>query len=257
MELVHEFGSRLRAQDARHHGVELGTVERFEVDARDPPAALELGQEGPQRVPTVQLVRTVRHRHEHGFAHDVADEEREEIARGLIGPVEIFDGEHDRRSPRQTLQHAEEKLEQAMGRHRFVAIDPERRDEASKTGGGGPDDLREGRLVETIGEWSQPLDDGAERQRPLAEIHAATGQNEGTGTTGPIQQLTEKPGLANAGFAPDDDTGGHATADLGEARLDDGQLVGTADEGGARDASNHVVDLATTLSGGGRRNQSA
>jgi hypothetical protein len=79
------------------------------VDAARP---LELGEEGQQRMASMKLVRAIgQHEHDRNVAQ-VAHEEAEQVAGGLVGPVKVLDDERDRAFRGQPLEHAEQKLEQ-------------------------------------------------------------------------------------------------------------------------------------------------
>ena len=57
---------------------------------------VELGQERSQRMSAVQLVGAVGGHEHQRLGPQVAHEEREQVARGAVGPVQVFQDEHQR-----------------------------------------------------------------------------------------------------------------------------------------------------------------
>jgi hypothetical protein len=68
--------------------------------------ALERGQQGPQRIPAVNLVGAVRPDQEHARRAKRAHEERDQVEGRLVGPVQVLEDEHERLLGRQPADHA-------------------------------------------------------------------------------------------------------------------------------------------------------
>jgi hypothetical protein len=62
---------------------------------------------------TVELIRAIGEDECHGCVAQVPNEEAEEVAGRLIGPVQILYDEYDRGSRSEALEHTEEQLEEA------------------------------------------------------------------------------------------------------------------------------------------------
>src|SRR4051812_44149181 len=77
------------AEDAGDLAAHLLAREALEPEPGDGGRALGLGQEGAQRVAAVQLVRAVGGHDGDALAAGVADEERDEVARRAVGPVQV------------------------------------------------------------------------------------------------------------------------------------------------------------------------
>ncbi len=86
-----------RAEDSGQLRAELFAAEALDRDPRGCLGALDLGQERAQRMAPVQFVDAEGRDDQQSLAADVARQEREEVARGAVGPVKILDDEQHRR----------------------------------------------------------------------------------------------------------------------------------------------------------------
>ena len=73
--------------------------------------ARELGDKATHRMLSRKLVETKRGDRQDALAPCRANEEREEVARRAVGPVEVLDDEHDRSLARQRSQQPEQQRE--------------------------------------------------------------------------------------------------------------------------------------------------
>ena len=85
----------------------------MKVEAFDPPASLELGQPRQERVAAMELVRPERHDQHDPVGAQVPDEEGDRLARRRVGPMQVLDDEQDRGLFRQSLENAQNGVEQA------------------------------------------------------------------------------------------------------------------------------------------------
>ena len=172
-----QLGRRWRAGDGRQQLVELVAPEPREIDPLDPWLALGLGQPGRERVLSIELVISVGPDHQEPFVANVPGEERQQVARGAIGPVEVLGHEEDRRRVAESAEQAQDPFEDAdlepvrgsrlirrIGRH-----DGELGDEAGELGQAGS--RRGGDPVRVDGACQRPkgLDQGTKRQTVIAD----------------------------------------------------------------------------------------
>ncbi len=88
--LRHRLGAR-RPQQRRHLvPIEDGQRERFDVRLADP-----FGRRRPQRVPAVDVVAAVRGDDRDPLRAQPGEQEAEQVAGGLIGPVDVFEQQQD------------------------------------------------------------------------------------------------------------------------------------------------------------------
>ena len=77
----------------------------------DPAAAVQLGQVGPQPL-LARLVAAVGDHQQDPLAAEVADQEGQQVAGGLVGPVQVLDHQHQRGLLAEAPEQAEQQLEQ-------------------------------------------------------------------------------------------------------------------------------------------------
>ena len=111
---------------------QLVTIEPGKVDAIDALVALELGQERQEGAARIDLVGPDGGDDQHPLVSKVAHQERQEIARRLVGPLEVLDHEEHGAESGDPFEDPEDELEQAdlgeslVGR-RALAIERVRR----------------------------------------------------------------------------------------------------------------------------------
>jgi len=96
--------------EVRH---ELAAVERGQLDTLDGCQPGQLGQDWTQRVPPVQVFAAITGDEDKVFAAHTREQEGEQVAGGLVGPVQVLD-HHDQRA--ELLAHgadeAQDRVEQ-------------------------------------------------------------------------------------------------------------------------------------------------
>ena len=100
-------------QDARELRGDLVAVEALERDPLDAGGALQLGQQRAQRVAPVQLVGAVGDDEAERLLARAAHEEREEVARRAVGPVDVLERQQHRAGASELLEQRQHRLEQA------------------------------------------------------------------------------------------------------------------------------------------------
>ena len=92
---VHQVGGWDGSEDADQLRLRLGLVQPGQVDAFDPAAAIQFGQVGPEPL-LAWLVVAVGDHQQQPLPPQVADQERQQVAGGAVGPVQILDHQHQR-----------------------------------------------------------------------------------------------------------------------------------------------------------------
>jgi hypothetical protein len=211
------FGAGQDAVDrrGRHHLAgqrlqvlgQLGAGERRHLDALQVRDAQQLGQERPQRVAAVQVVRAVAGDQGDAAAAQGADQERDQVAGGAVGPVQVLDDQQQRGQLGQAGQQRQDAVEQ------LHPLEPVAR--RCRRGGGVPGAWQQ--QAETRHGRRQPVGQlrlawpGAEvaegvhkrhvRQAEVADLHAAADQHPHALRFGAGGELAEQAGLAHAGVA--------------------------------------------------------
>ena len=280
-----QLGRDRRPLDAGQLGRHLGRAEAGQLQALDPAAAVQLGQERPQRVAAVQLVGAVGSDQQEAAVAQVADQEGEQVAGGPVGPVQVLDHQHGPALGAQALQHPEQQLEQppllrpgaggcgqpVEGRLAIGYAPPpggrapdrvgapwvgapggsrwaQLGQEAGQLGPGlAGDQPGQGGLVQVAHQRPQGLDQGGEGHPLAAQLDTATGQHGGAGGPGPGHQLADQPGLADPGLAADQHRRRGAGGGPVGRRGQPGQLLGPADEGRAGERRRHVDEYGAAL----------
>ncbi len=122
--------SGMQAVDELTH---LVGVERRQVQALDARQPAPLGNRAAQRVAAMQVVAAVADHDRQPLIALPGEQEAQQVARGLVGPVDVLDDEQHRgrfRQPRQGTQHGFEQgsaLDSVVGVGRWRADEPLRR----------------------------------------------------------------------------------------------------------------------------------
>ncbi len=90
----------------------VGWVERLEIEPLGHRQPEQLGEQRPQRVLTMHVVRAVRRDDEQPLRAEAGEKEGQQVAGGRVGPMEVLDGEHDGEMGAELGQHAEHRVEQ-------------------------------------------------------------------------------------------------------------------------------------------------
>jgi hypothetical protein len=174
------LGERLRRaalEDALELGERLGGSEASELHALDARPARGLGQEVAQRPAAVDLVAAIGGDEQQALVAQAADEEGQEVEGGAIGPVDVLEGEDDRRDQRQLAQHLEDGHERAGARGRAA---PDRDELGRRLHGrcAAP-------ALVLLGERAQRVGDRQQRDRGVLEVGALADEHARTGVARP------------------------------------------------------------------------
>ena len=180
-------------EDRRDLGAHLAPPEPRELEPFDPRHALHLGKPRPQRVAPVEVVGSIgAHEHE-ALGSRIPCNERRDVTRRAIRPVEILEEQDDRHALAQTVQQREQTLEDAgLGPFRTIRADGlapsgsiQARDQPSqlcRRGGSEVVDAFEARdraVGKERRQSAKRFDDRRERQAAaVSERHAAAFENE-------------------------------------------------------------------------------
>lgn len=98
-------------EDCRDELVQLIPPEPGQLYPPDPGQALHLGQPQAEGMPAVELVRPVRADHREPLRARIAGKERGHVPGRSVGPVEVFEDQHDRHPLAERLEQGEQPLE--------------------------------------------------------------------------------------------------------------------------------------------------
>ncbi len=191
----------------------------------------QLGQQGPQRVAAVEVVRPVRGEHREPatgrparrpLQDSPAEQEPQQVTGGLVGPVQVLQDQQQRGDVRQLGQQGGHALEQPQPRPRGGApVTPVVRIAAEQPVG---DRMRGQHGGEPLvgGQHSEDLGERQIRQAHVAQVDAVPGEDDRPGRGGPPGDLVQGPGLADPGVPGDQHgarlTGAGALQYAGETR---------------------------------------
>jgi len=238
-------GGRL-LQDRGQQLGQLPAAQSVQLQPLGPAAAVQLGQERPQRVAAVQLVAAVGEHQGHAAAQ-VADQEAQQVADGLVGPVQVLHHQQHRAALGEAVQHPEQQLEQPRGGQRRLRR-PATVGRAEL--GHQPDQLPAGPAqdplqlagVEDADQRPQRLHHRRVGEDALADVQAAAAEGDGAPLAGPAEQLGHQPGLADAGLARHHHDGGPAGRGPLERGVEPRDLGGPADQNRTGDSPRHATD---------------
>src|SRR5206468_7786452 len=91
---------------------QLVSIEAWQVDLLHALQSLDLGEPRTEGVTAMKLVRPIRSDDERSLRSKVAHDEREEVPRRAIGPVQVLDREQDGMVFAEARQHRQEAPEQ-------------------------------------------------------------------------------------------------------------------------------------------------
>ena len=194
---------RLRAEDLLRHLQDLGPAERSQGERRAAAAAVGLGQEAPQRVPAMELVGPVRQHEQHPL-RDVADEVRQDRARGPVRPVQVLDDEQDGRRLRRGRQQVADGLGQPVRATTPVGR-PDCRgrcERGHQPGQRGPvrtHGERERLGVQLRDQPPYRLHHGRVGDEPVTDVEARTDADDEPPSLGLYGECAQQSGLADAG----------------------------------------------------------
>ena len=207
-----------------------------QLDAPHTSQPVQLGEEGAQRMATVDVIGAVRReQHEAGGLHR-AVEIGEQFAGGAVGPVQILQREHDRTARGQPLQKLCRQLEEpctavllverlgprrlgASGARRQIRQQPCQLRLSAGDGGG-----HAGIAQRTV-QAAQRGGEGRERQSVRAQFETAADGRGGSGASGGGQELLQQPRLAHSGLAAQQQRLRLARVGAGERVCEQRQLI--------------------------------
>ena len=181
-----------------------------ELDAAGGRVPLELGQQRPQRVAAVHLVRAVGADREHPLGAHGPRHEGEEGARGAVGPVDVLEQQQHRLLAAEALQQREQRLEEPALRRARALVGARRRTARAELGQQrgqlGPRELAD-LLQYGVPVPRQRPQGGDERrvgQLALAQLYAFAAQRPGAPVLRARRELGDEPGLAHARLPRDE-----------------------------------------------------
>ncbi len=165
-------------------------------------------------------------------------EERKEIERRPVRPLEILNDEHQRRLGGEALEDPEDQLEQPAlsgrveltGRRQVGAPRRQLGHEARDLGSRRPEERRQPSLLRRSNELAQHLDERSVGQRTGPEIQARALEHARAARPGSRFELVEESRLADARLAGNDDDAPTARGGHVQGAIEPGQLARPADE---------------------------
>ena len=216
-------------------------------------AALELGDDRPQRMAAVQLVAAVGADHEDVLAAQRAGEEDEEVARRAVGPVEVLDDEDGGVVAAEAVEQGEQRLEEPRLRGDLADVGG-RRLRAAELGqelgevvAAGAEGVEDG--VAGAHERAQRGDDRRVGQLAGAELDALAEEDARAAVRGARRELVDEAGLAHARLAGDEGEVGDPAPRLLQQVRQLGELRLTADEPVAGHACGHMRSIRAHAAG--------
>jgi hypothetical protein len=248
-----QLGARRGGQQRTEQLGDIAGAEALERELeRAPPP--QLGGQSPQRVAGRHVVAAVGGDQQDGQRAGVGGEQRHEIERGPVGPVQVLDDENERPRGHEPLDDGEQQLEQprlperaagaaaAGGRRYRLPPGVEQRPQGSQRGGpvvGG----------QVAGERAQDVEQGRVGRPALLQVEALPDEHPRPSPPGVRPGLADQPGLADPGLPGHERGGTPAVRRLAERLDHGGQLGGPADECGRRAAQGHEGIIAPEGSG--------
>jgi hypothetical protein len=230
VDAVDRLGRETCAGDRRDLIGGLGARERLDLDRAHAWAALELGEQRPQRMAAVQIVGPVGQDEQDGCLAQPADQELEHVLRRAVRPVDVLHHQDERRLAPELLEQPQDSAERAgllaaaAGRPR---LGDQRRELAPQ---------RLGQQLERLGgHCAQRVGQRAVGQRRIAEIDAGAGQQPGTGRQRARRELLDEARLPDAGLAGDEHGHRLAAARVLERGVERGDVLAAPDERRRRD----------------------
>jgi hypothetical protein len=221
---------------------ELRDVERLHVEPLDPRQPDQLGEQRPQGVTAMQVVRAVRAHDEQPLVREPGQHEPQQVAGRRVGPVQVLEHEQHRRH---AVAHRMDRLEDGfVQRHAIAAVvggrllDPAghaiehgtfRRDRADG-GGRRASDVVRIREITRASDRCERLPEGEVGEAARAEVDAVTDDGDHVALLRPAHELRRKPGLAHARVPGHEHACGRARDRRLEQILEAGEFAGPADE---------------------------
>jgi len=205
VQLGGERGRHRRAVDRLELAGDVVAAERLEVEPRDERPPRELRDEAPRRVRGLELAGAVRERERDALGPEVAGEERDEVARRAVGPVEVLEHDQERPAFRRPAEQLERQLVQpalaeAVGEAPPLVFEPQAGQQRGERAARVPVELRELVFQRQL---AQRRDHGRVRELLPAELEALPVQDEEPALAPARLERPDQAGLADPGLARD------------------------------------------------------
>ncbi len=172
---LHEVGVGAVTDDALELLAELLGREARQLDQSHVWIAGELGEQRPERVAAVELIRAIGAHHQQALGADRAGEEADERAGGAVRPMEVLDHEQCRPVLPESVEQGEQCLEDPrLGGLTRAAILPESGEDRVKSGAERGRERVQGRVA-VANERAQRCEQRRVGELVLAQLHAVTG----------------------------------------------------------------------------------
>ena len=249
VEPVGELVRRRLLQDAGELLAQLGAVEPLEREPVDAGGPLELGQHRPQRMAPVQLVGAIRDDQAQRLLARAAHEERDEVARRAVRPVQVLDRQQHRARAPEPVEQREQRLEQpALARARLLVGAGADAAELGQQLGEGVAGRRRQCLGLLGREPARERPQGAHQRRVrdlrAAELQALAEQHARALLPRAGLELAQEPGLADARLAAHERERRAPGPGALERRAQQLELGAATDERGGADAAGHQLIVA-------------
>ena len=172
----------------------------------------------------VEGVGPVAAENEHALGGEAGGEEGEEVAARAVGPVEVFEGEHDRRHGGEVGERGVEGLEESEAPEVAFGGDGVAGQERAEAGVAGDE------VGVVAREGADDLGEGEVGQGGVGGVEAVAGDGEDT-VTGAVVEFVEEPGLSDPRVAGDEHRGRSPRARGGECLAERGELAVAGEEG--------------------------
>ena len=247
---LQQLGLRRRAEDVRQLVGQLGVRERLERDPAGARVSLELGQQRPQRVAAVHLVRPVGADDEHALGLQAASQERERRARRAVRPVQVLDQQQHRLAGRARPAARAGPRTAAPARRPRCRTRPARARgarpgssgaTAARTGSvsAGSPERASGRSAATSGTYGSSLSPRS-TQSPASTSASPSGAR--------CSNSSQQARLADARVAGHEGQRRSPVGGVGQRGLELRQFGGAADQAGARDPGAHLAAVSALSS---------
>ena len=239
---------RRPARDGRQQLDELVALETPDVDPLDTRLTFGLGQPARQRMPAVELIGAEGPDDQEAFVASVSGEEREQVSGRAIGPVEVFDDQHDGRTLAQATKEPQDPFEDAglepfdllPGPRIIAGDDRQLRDEPGQLGECRSRSQGDTAWVDIADQGAERLDDRAEREPVVSDGDGPALEDQPVAIAQTGRGLGDETGLADPRLTADEDQrGSPGRGDVG--RLDERlELVRASDEDRAGKPPSHA-----------------
>ena len=247
----HQLRRRGRADDSRDLLAGLLERQRSELEALRDRRGTDVGEEAAQAVAELDLVAAMGADHEDALVPQAPREERHEVERRSVGPVEVLEREEDGTAGRRAVDPLQDARMQARdppggelrARRPRRGRPRRRREEAGRA-------VAVASVASVAGQDAQRVDDRQERDRRVLEHSALPMEHERARARDVGGELGQQPALADPRLAANEHDPGRAVGRPLERRDKLGQLRGPPGEDRARDPVRHRASIAPLRTSG-------